>query len=436
MNLTESMKRETEGLLDFLDSSPTAGWAGKNISSILENEGFVELSRTGKFNLDKGERFFLKKDDSTILAGIVGNDDPFRTGFRIAGAHTDSPGFRVKYSGMYDNEGYRQLGVEIYGGPLIASWTDRDLSLAGKVVFNSGGKVSTALWKSDRKLLRIAQLPIHLNRDVNDDGLKLGKEDHLPPIIGQSDDEDFSRRSIKRLIAKDFNVGEEEVTGFGLELFDTEPASTLGMNEEFFAAGSIDNLMACYAAINALIGIDETPDKTVIAVLFDNEEVGSNTSRGGASPFLQNSLERIGLSMGQGREEFLIALENSQILSVDGAHAVHPNYTENYEKDHKTHLNNGPVIKLNASQKYATDSGNTGRFECICEKAEIPYQVYVNRADKPCGSTIGPITSTRTGISTIDIGPPMLSMHSVREMGGVADAVYLKRAIREFLLEG
>lgn len=426
-------KAITEDLLDFLDNSPTSEWAVKNLSEKLGQEGFHRLEESKKFEVRPGEKFYLVKEDSSLLAGIVGNENLSQNGFKIIGAHTDSPGFKVKHDGMYEKEGYKQLGVEIYGGPLIASWTDRDLSLAGKVALGKEGDIVTKLWKGDENLLRISQLPIHLNREVNDEGLKFDKEKHLPPVIGQTRGDNFSREDIKELIAVDLSVNVDEVKDFELKLYDTQPPSILGLNGEFFTSGRIDNLMACFSAIESLLGVDTVPASTEIVTLFDNEEVGSNTTKGGASPFLPNILERITLSLGLNREDFLVGLTNSFILSVDGAHAAHPNYPDEYEKNHKVKLNGGPVIKLNANQKYVTDPKNTAEFKNICDNADVPSQVFVNRADKPSGSTIGPITATRTGIRTMDIGPPMASMHSVREMGGAKDTFYLKKAISEYL---
>ena len=237
MKIPENMPGVTKHLISFLDSSPTAEWAVSSLIDELQESGFEELEESKEFDLKLGDKFFVKRNDSSLLAGIVGKNDLAGDGFKIIGAHTDSPGFRVKYDGMYENEGYKQLGVEIYGGPLIASWTDRDLSLAGKVAVKKGDEIITQIWKSDRNLLRIAQLPIHLNREVNDEGLKLHKEKHLPPIIGQANEGEFSRESIKELIADDLGIEPDEIKDFDLKLYDTQPASSLGIENEFFTSG-------------------------------------------------------------------------------------------------------------------------------------------------------------------------------------------------------
>ena len=279
MEKSPKAKEVTQDLLDFLEGSPTSEWAAKNLSERLEEEGFHRVEISKNFELQPGQKFYLLKEDSSLLAGIVGEGDLSRNGFKIVGAHTDSPGFRVKHDGMYEEEGYKQLGVEIYGGPLIASWTDRDLSLAGKVALGRDDDIVTRLWKSDRNLLRISQLPIHLNREVNDEGLKLDKEKHLPPITGQAEGEGFSREDIKELIAEDLAVETSEVKDFELKLYDTQPASVLGLDGEFFASGRIDNLMACFSAVESLLEADEVPESTEVVTLFDNEEVGSNTAK-------------------------------------------------------------------------------------------------------------------------------------------------------------
>lgn len=434
MKITGEMRETTENLMEFLDRSPSPGWAVRFLSDKLDEEGYDELIESEGWNLQPGEKFFLKRSGSTLLAGVVGKEDVVDSGFNVLGAHTDSPGLQVKSEGFYEKENYKQVGVEVYGGPILASWTDRDLSLAGEVVLENGGELETVLWKADRELLRVAQLPLHLNRDVNDEGLKLEKEKHLPPIIGLGGEEKFDKGSVREFIAEDLGKSPEEVKDFDLRLYDTQKSSTLGLEEELFVSGKLDNLMMCYCTVKALLETSEVPDKTTVVVLFDNEEVGSNTAKGGASPFLENVLERIGISRGLGREEFIISLENSFILSADGAHAVHPNYPDEYEKDHKVFPNKGPVIKLNANQKYVSKAENTAFFKKLCERADVPNQSYVNRADKPCGSTIGPITSTRTGIRAMDVGPPMVSMHSAREMAGVADPRYVIDVMKEFIL--
>lgn len=433
MEITQAMRKTTKDLMNFLDNSPTAGWAAHSAEEILKDNGFQNLQENKKWELKPGDKFYINRGGTATAAGIVGKKGITETGFNVIGAHTDSPGFRVKNNSIYEKEGYIQLGVEIYGGPLLASWTDRELSLAGKIVVEKNSELQTRMWRSDKKMLRIAQLPIHMNRKVNDEGLKLDKEKHLPPILGLAGDEEFTRQDLIDFIAQDTGVPADKIKEFDLHLYDPQKATFMGLKDGFFASGRIDNLMMSYSGIKALSQLQEVPDKTAVVILFDNEEVGSNTMNGGGSPFLQNFLERIALSQGLNREDLLVALSNSFVLSADGAHAVHPNYPDEYEKRHKVEINKGPVIKLNAMQKYASDPQNTAFFKELCEREDVPHQIYIHRADKPCGSTIGPITATRTGISTMDVGPAMLSMHSVREMAGVADAWYMIQVMRALL---
>lgn len=432
MKITTDMRKATNDLMTYLDKSPTAGWAAKSAEEILQNAGFKKFDEKTKWQLQPGDKFYINRGDSAVAAGIIGRDPlANKSGFNIIGSHTDSPGFRVKSKSIYEKENYIQLGVEIYGGPLLASWTDRELSLAGKIVLEKDGELQSKMWRSQDKLLRIAQLPIHMNRKVNDEGLKLDKEKHLPPILGLAGEKEFTRDSLIELIADDMQIEKDLIKEFDLEIYDTQKASFLGLKEEFFASGRIDNLMMSFSAISALAELDNIPDQTAVVILFDNEEIGSRTMNGGGSPFLLNFLERIAISQGLSREDLLVAMSNSFVLSADGAHAVHPNYPDEYEKHHKVELNKGPVIKLNAMQKYASNPENTAYFKKLCAKLDIPHQIYIHRADKPCGSTIGPITATRTGIRTMDVGPAMLSMHSVREMAGVADTWYMIQVMKE-----
>lgn len=433
MEITKDMRNTAEDLMDFLDNSPTAGWAAKTAEQMLENKGFKKMDEKNSWKFSPGEQFYVNRGGTAIAAGIIGKKDLQKSGFNIIGSHTDSPGFRLKSNSVYEKENYIQLGIEIYGGPLLASWTDRELSLAGKIVIEKDGELVPKMWKSGKNLLRIAQLPIHMNRKVNDEGLKLQKEKHLPPILGLTGEKEFTKEDLTEMIAEDMGVDKELIKEYDLELYDTKKASFLGIKDEFLASGRIDNLMMSYCAIEALANIDNIPEKTSVVVLFDNEEIGSNTMNGGGSPFLLNFLERIAISQGLDREDLLLTLANSFVLSADGAHAVHPNYPDEYEERHKVELNKGPVIKLNAMQKYASNPVNTAYFKNLCEKLDIPHQIYIHRTDKPCGSTIGPITATRTGIRTMDVGPAMLSMHSVREMAGVADAWYMIQVMNEFL---
>lgn len=433
MKLTKKMKKITADLIKYLDNSPTAPHAVESTKKILTQQGFNEINEKDEWDLKPGDKFFTVRNNTALIAGIIGNKPIIDTGFHIIGAHTDSPGFRVKSNSVYEEEGFVQLGVEIYGGPLLATWTDRDLTLAGKIVVSENGKLLTKIWKSDQNLVRIPNVAIHMDREVNDKGLKLDFEKHLPPVIGLAGDKPFTKENLTALIAKELNIAAESILEYELELVDTQHGAFFGINQEFFVSGRIDNLMMCHAAITALIEQKQTPDETIVISLFDAEEIGSSTMNGGGSPYLGHIMERLMLTQDYSREDFLRAIAKSFVLSADGAHAIHPNYPDHYESNHLCRLNQGPVIKLNAKQRYASGPETTATIDLLAKKAGVPTQKYIHRVDKPCGSTIGPITATNYGITTADIGHPMVSMHSIREMAGTADQFYMIEFMKEFI---
>lgn len=426
-------KKETaRWLLDYIDASPTAAYAVQTSRRMLEAAGYQEFNEKERWSLNAGDRFYVIRQSSAIIAGIIGQGDLSKNGFRIIGAHTDSPGFRVKQNGFYEKSGYAQLGVEVYGGPLLASWTDRDLTLAGRIVLIENGQTISKLWRSEKVLLRIPQAAIHLNRGVNDDGLKLQKQDHLPPIIGLSENNSFSKNTILAMISDDLKVDPASIADWDLEVIDTQKGTLGGLNDEFIMSGRIDNLAMCHAAVSALLDSNSSHSATRLIALFDNEEVGSSTLNGGGSPFLLQVMERIAASTGLDRAAYLQSLASSFNISADGAHAIHPNYSSLYEPNHNVKLNGGPVIKLNAQQRYASSAESAALFRLLCREADVPVQTYIHHSNLPSGSTIGPITSTRMGIPTVDIGNAMLSMHSIRETSGTDDQWYMIRALVRF----
>ena len=427
------MKNVSDNLLTFLNNSPTALHAVEETKKTLLNKGFIEICEKDKWNLKPGDKFFTVRENTALIAGIIGKNKIVDTGFHVIGAHTDSPGFRVKSNSIYEKEGYIQLGVEIYGGPLLATWTDRDLGIAGMVIIRENDMLATKLWKSAKALARIPQVAIHMDREVNDKGLMLDKEKHLPPVIGLTGDTTFTRENLKGIIAKDLNIKKDDIIEFELELIDLQAATYSGLKDDFIVSGRIDNLMMCHAGISALAGLEDNPGETVLIALFDNEEIGSATLNGGGSPYLGDVMERLALTQNLNREDFHRAIAKSFVLSADGAHAAHPNYMNNYESHHICRLNKGLVIKLNAKQRYASSAQKTAAIELLAKKADIPTQKYIHRIDKPCGSTIGPITATKYGIRTADIGHPMVSMHSIREMAGSHDQYYMIKFMKEFI---
>ncbi|MEO8877324.1 MAG: M18 family aminopeptidase [Polyangiaceae bacterium] len=420
-----------DDLLLFLRDSPTPYHAVASASTRLAAAGFTPLVERDSWETILPGKYFVSHGDSALLAFIVPEAKRLE-GFRIVGAHTDSPNLRLKPKPEYTKEGYAQLGVEVYGGALINSWLDRDLSLAGRVlVRDAKGQTATRLIRFDKPLLRIPQLAIHLDRDVIEKGLHLNKQEHLAPVFGLSGDGD----DLHALCMHHLGVSREEIAQLDLMLFDIAQPTIAGKNREFIFSARLDNLGMSHAAIHALI--DAAPNSgdlpvVPMAALFDHEEVGSESFTGASSAFLPRILERIATGTGKSRDEFHRALAGSICVSADMAHAVHPNYPERHEARHRPVLNGGPVIKVNAQQRYATSAVTRTLFEELCKKAEVPVQHYAHRTDLPCGTTIGPITSTLLGIPTVDVGNPMLSMHSIREMSGTKDPELMTRALAKF----
>ncbi len=434
MQFTKEMLSAADELLGYLNDSPTAAHAVQSGCRILEKAAFREVQADEAWSLKSGDRFFHRAHGTALVAGIMGKGNLKETGFRIIGAHTDSPGFRIRQGGFFRQAGYSQAGVEIYGGPLLASWTDRDLGIAGRILFRNGSTTETRLWSSSGPLLRIPQLAIHLNRDVNDKGLVLNKHNETVPILCSLEDTELGEKELLTQIAGDFGRTADDIVGTSLELVDCQQAAIGGLHGDMIFSGRIDNLAMCSAALQAVTAVSETPDATALIVLFDSEEIGSSTLNGGASPLLNVTLERLMLQDGLNREEQFITLNRSRNFSADGAHAVHPNYTGSHDARHYCHLNGGPAIKINANQRYASNMETIAEIRELGRSLGIPLQTYYHRNDIPCGSTIGPITATATGIPTIDIGNPMLSMHSIRECSGTADQWMMETLMKHFMI--
>lgn len=430
-------RAQAEALLRYIDASPTPYHAVAEAASLLEAAGFTALHEEDGWELKPGARHYVVRGGTSLLAFIVGSKPPEEAGFKIVGAHTDSPNLRLKPHSAYENKGYGQFGVEVYGGVLLATWTDRDLSLAGRVMVESKqGAPRARLVKFDRPLLRIPQLAIHLNRNVNDQGLILNKQNHLPPVLMMADKPAVTESTLQNLLAKQLQCRPGQIVGHDLMLFDVQPSTFGGAEEEFLFAPRLDNLASCHAALCALADAPRQDGATRVVVFYDNEEVGSDTAQGGGSPFLKDTLERLAMNSKRPREAFLRAVAGSLFISADMAHAVHPNYADQHDPRHAPLINQGPVIKSNAGQRYATDGESGAHFELLCRKAKVPVQKFVMRSDLACGSTIGPITAANLGIRTVDVGNPMLSMHSVREMAGARDHGAMIRVLREFFRPG
>ena len=404
-------------LCAFIAASPSPFHAVDEAARRLTDAGFAEA-----FDASDG---FVRRGGS-IVAWRRGSG-PI-TQFRLMGAHTDSPNLRIKPHADRRSAGFRQLGIEVYGGVLLNSWLDRDLGLSGRVSLRRGGQVDTKLFRVDRPLLRIPQLAIHLDRDVNERGLVLNRQLHLSPLWGMDDGADF-----RTFVAAELGVEPASVLAWDAMCHDLTAPTLAGVHDEFVSAPRIDNQLSCHAAVAALTATSAPPPGVVVAiVLFDHEEVGSTTDRGAAGAFLGNVLERLALASGADRGSYLDALARSICVSADCAHGTHPNYPERHEPDHWVALNGGPVIKLNTSARYATESTTAATFLRACEHAGVSTQWFVTRSDLACGSTIGPLTAAQLGIATVDVGVAQLAMHSCRELAGSHDPGWFVAAITAF----
>jgi aspartyl aminopeptidase len=409
----------TADLRWYLDASPSPWHAVRSAARILDAAGFTAIDELASWNGAPAAGYTTR--GGALIAWRqtdAGGDAPLR----IVGAHTDSPGLRVKPRPDLERLGWRQLGVEVYGGALLNSWLDRDLGVAGRLVLPDG---SAHLVDVRDPVARVPQLAIHLDREVNDRGLVLDRQAHLTPVWGTAGAEDFAK-----WIAEQAGTGEP--AHWELCLFDSQPAAVLGADRTLVASGRLDNLVSCWAAVDALAGSTAEPHTSMIA-LFDHEEVGSESTSGAAGPFLATVIERLHAARGGTTDDRHRSLAGSSCVSADNAHAVHPNYPERHDPDHAPIVNHGPAIKLNANQRYATSAETAAVFGEACARAGVPHQTFVSRNNMPCGSTIGPLTATRLGIATVDVGVPQLSMHSARELCGAADPLHLARALAAYL---
>jgi len=414
---TEADRSAARDLLAFIDRSPTPWHAVAETARRLVAAGFREVAEGDDWALSAGDRCFVTRGGS-IAAFLVGGEAIATAGFRIVAAHTDSPNLRLKPNPDVVVEGARTLGVEPYGGVILATWLDRDLSLAGRLALADGSVVLVDL---ERPLLRIPNLAIHLNRAVNTEGLVVNPQKHLAPLWALESATELA--GIRELVAASKpGLAAKDVLGMDMCLYEAHPGILSGASEELLHAGRLDNLGSCHAAVTALTGAAQRGvAATAVAVLYDHEEVGSRTAQGAASSFLRAVLARVAAATGGGAQGLERGLSRSWLVSADMAHAVHPNHADLHEPQHKPKLGGGPVIKTNSNQSYATDGPTAARFVAACRKADFEPQHFVTRSDLPCGSTVGPITAAEIGVRTVDVGNPMLSMHSIREMAATSD---------------
>lgn len=430
------MQDRIDDLLAFIDHSPTPYHAVAEVRSRLEAAGYSRLDESEYWSLSAGDRRYVVRAGGSLAAFEIGTRAPGDAGFRIVGAHTDSPNFRVKPAPDVRAHGFHQLAVEPYGGVLSYTWLDRDLSLAGRVTLRDGEARATQLVDFARPLLRIPSLAIHLNRELATEGLKLNAQTHLVPVIGL--DEGISLADV--LCEELGRVGNPkpsavDILAFDLMAYDLQPATRSGVEGEFIHAARIDNLASSHAGLSALIdaGKRGNAGSTRVVVLYDHEEVGSRSAQGAGGTFLNDTLERIAIAAGDRRgQELGRAVSRSWLISADMAHAVHPNHVDRHEPGHRPKIGAGPVIKTNAGQSYATDAESAALFALLCRRVGVTPQNFVARSDLGCGSTIGPISAARVGLRTVDVGNPMLSMHSCREMAGARDVEPMIMVLGEF----
>ena len=428
-------------LLSFLDASPVNFLAVKNIADMLEAGGFRRLNPALPIGtVNAGDRFFVTKNDSSIFAFRIGAKTLADAGFHMICAHADSPTFRIKPNAeMLVEGGLVKLNTEVYGGPIMSTWFDRPLTLAGRVIVRSQDVMQpqTMLLHIKRPLLQISNLAIHFNRQVND-GVKLSKQKDVLPLLGQINSQLEAGNLLMNVIVEELNkqrpIQQEDILDFDLYLADTTPACTFGAHNEFISAGRLDDLSMCFAGLEAMLAAHDT-DTTQVLAIFDNEETGSQTKQGAGSPFLSYMLKRIALAQSHTEEAYYQAVERAFMISADNAHAWHPNYAEKYDPTNHPMLGGGPVIKFNAAQKYASDAVSAAVFASVCAKAGVPCQRFVNHSDVAGGSTLGNILASSVPLRGVDMGNAILAMHSCRETGSVADHEYAVRAFTAFYNE-
>jgi aspartyl aminopeptidase len=427
MSLTDKTRTDAHELIDFIDASPSPWHAVASAEARLQTAGYIRLEEGERWQLAKDARYYVVRGAS-MVAFVSGTLPIAQTGFRIIGAHTDSPGLRLKPKAALGGDGLARLGVEIYGGPILATFTDRDLSLAGRVVLKNGAGQETRLLRFERPLLRLPNLAIHMNRDVNEQGLKLNKQTELPLILGALGEGEDAEINLRRLLSDAVQSAPSELVSWDLAVYDVQKGCLWGADEEFIADSQLDNLASSHAALTALIATN-TPAATCVMALFDHEEVGSESASGAGGSFVADVLARICLHAALDEEDRRRARTKSFFISADMAHAYNPNFPSAYEPAHKVRVNGGPVIKTNVNQRYATNAETAARFIGFCETAGVPYQQYAHRSDLGCGSTIGPIVASQLGIATVDVGSAMWAMHSARESAGAEDHAYMIAAM-------
>lgn len=412
------MKKFAENMLDFIYESPTQFNAVEVSAETLEKNGFEKLNPKENWKLEVGKKYYTTKNSSALVAFKINSDEIEKEGFRIIGSHTDSPGFRIKPNAEMESCGaYLKLNTEGYGGMILSTWLDRPLAMAGRVFLRGENpfKPVEKIVNINKPVCIIPNLAIHMNRSIND-GYKYNKQTDMLPLVGLINEQLEKDNYMVKLLASELEVEVEEIIDFDIFLYEYEKGCFTGANGEFISTGRLDNLSMYYSSVEALLDSDSKSGIS-IAVGFDNEEVGSSTKQGADSNMLLNILERICISLGKDRQQFFEAIENSFIISSDLAHAVHPNVNGMADPTNRPVMGKGPVIKVHAGQAYTSDGYSISVYKEICRECGVEYQEFVNKSDQRGGSTIGPISSTHIDIPSVDIGAPILSMHSIRELG-------------------
>jgi aspartyl aminopeptidase len=427
-DIAATARAQAQDLLAFIDASPSPWHAVHSAAERLLAQGFSRLEESERWQLTAGGKYFVIRGGASIIAFVVGSQPLASSGLRIVGAHTDSPGLRLKPHAAHHQEGLLRLGVEVYGGPILATFTDRDLSLAGRVNVRAGDGFASRLLRFAEPLLRLPNLAIHMNREVNEQGLKLHKQNELPLLLAMAADGLDADGRFRSLLASELQVEAGDILNWELNAYDTQPGGFWGASQEFIADSQLDNLASCHAALSALLAT-AAPEATCLCAFFDHEEVGSESAAGAGGSFIGDVIARLADNLGLDEEDRRRMLAQSFFISADMAHAWHPNFPAAYEPCHRVQMNGGPVIKSNANQRYSTDANSAARFLAICEQVGVPCQQYAHRTDLGCGSTIGPIVASRLGVASVDVGSPMWAMHSVRESAGVLDHGYMIKAL-------
>lgn len=429
----EKEKSFAKDLIEFIYNSSSQFHAVKEIVNVLEKNNFKRLNLSDKWNIEKEGKYYCTKNNSAIVAFVVGKGNVEEHGFKLIGAHTDAPTFRIKPSPEITTENkYLKLNTEVYGGPILNTWFDRPLSIAGRVAIKTDNplKPREELVDLRKPIAVIPNLAIHMNRKVNE-GVKLNPQTDTLPLISMINEGFEKDNFLLNILADNLKVNVEDIIDFDLFLYSMDKGSLIGVNEEFISCPKLDDLAMVHAGLHGIVD-SKVKDGTNVLVCFDNEEVGSTTKQGAASPFLRTVLERIVLSLGKDKEDYFRALSNSFMISADMAHALHPNFAGKNDLTNKPVINGGPAIKIAANQAYTSDSLTIAVYESICKKVNVPVQRFVNRSDQRGGSTIGPISTTQLDIPSVDIGNPILAMHSVRELGGVFDHYYVYTSFKGF----